>query len=55
MADVKMETVTVPAKTYVPAEFQTTGFVPTGEADEVKAFVWSDTSGLVPLIEADVK
>lgn len=55
LVDVRFETVNIPAKTYAPTEINTAGFTTAVPFDEVKAFVWSDMSGLVPLIEAVVK
>lgn len=55
LVDVKCETVRIPAKTYTPTEFSTVGFVSAEPVDEVRAFVWGDELGMVPLTEAVVK
>jgi len=55
LVNVRIETLKVPAKTYQPTAFSTAGFTPQGLVNEVKAYVWSDMSELVPLIESVVK
>jgi len=55
LLDVKLEPVKIPEKTYAPTTVHTVGFTTTEPVDEVKAFVWSDMSWTVPLIEACVK
>ena len=51
LVDVRIETIKVPAKTYQPTTFSTAGFTVQGSVNKVKAYVWSDMSELVPLIE----
>jgi len=51
LVDVRIETIKVPAKTYQPTAFSTAGFTVQGSVNKVKAYVWSDMSELVPLIE----
>ena len=55
MVDVKVETLKVPAKTLQLTTFTTTEFTPKAPIDQVKAYVWSDMTEIVPLIEAVVK
>lgn len=55
LVDLRIEPLKVPAKTYAPTTFNTVGFATAEPVNEVRAFVWSDMSGLVPLIEATVK
>lgn len=50
LIDMRSEVINAPAKTYQPTEFVTAGFTLSEDVDEVRAYVWDDVSGLVPLI-----
>lgn len=54
LVDMRINPVSIPANTYEKT-VNTAKFTPAEAVDEVKAFVWSDTNSMVPLVEATVK
>ena len=53
LEDVQMADRTIPAKTYAAVECSLSDIAIDGDASTAKAFIWSDTTGLVPLADFD--
>lgn len=53
LEDIRIEEKTIPAKTYATVECSLKDIVIDGDATYAKAFIWSDTTGLVPLANFD--
>ena len=55
LEDVQLKTITVPARTYAQTAVKFDAVVKDADATKVRAFIWNDAEGLVPLAPFDEK